>query len=273
MTGPSTTGPARRTAISLADVSHHYKGALQPSLTGLDFSVERGATVALIGPSGAGKSTLLALLDGRLKGWNGAVSVLGASLDAQTSPTRAERAKTGFIFQEFALIERASVARNVLNGRLGHAGPVASLFGRFSQGDHAAVHAAMQDAGIAELADKRVDSLSGGQRQRVAIARCLAQEPDLLLADEPVSNLDPVRAEQTLRLLADIRRKRDMTLVFSSHQPELAQRFSERIIGIRAGAVAFDTPAAEFTSEMYETVYGADNTPDKTPDPALRLVG
>ncbi|PCH81359.1 MAG: phosphate/phosphonate ABC transporter ATP-binding protein [Hyphomicrobiales bacterium] len=258
-----------RTAISLADVNHHYPGVIQPSLTGFDFSVERGATIALIGPSGAGKSTLLALLDGRLRNWNGAVSVLGNSLDAHTAPSRADRAKTGFIFQEFALVERASVARNVMNGRLGHTGPVASLFGRFSQLDYDAVDEAMEDAGIAELADKRVDSLSGGQRQRVAIARCLAQEPELLLADEPISNLDPLSAEKTLKLLTQIRQKRDMTLVFSSHQPDLAKRFADRIIGIRAGAMAFDTCASDFTAEMYQDVYGTEAVADN----ALRLVG
>ena len=150
--------PGIRTAISLSDVSHHYKGRSQASLSGVDFSVERGATLALIGPSGAGKSTLLTLLDGRLKGWSGAVSVLGVSLSVKTPPERKQRAKSGYIFQEFALVERATVYRNVLNGRLGHTAPIASLFGRFSDADHLAVLAAMQDAGIADLADKRVDS-------------------------------------------------------------------------------------------------------------------
>jgi phosphonate transport system ATP-binding protein len=257
-----------RTAISLANVSHRYPGAAHLSLAGLDISAARGETLALIGPSGAGKSTLLALLDGRLRGWCGAVSVLGSSLDPTTPPVRQERAKTGFVFQEFALVERASVAQNVLNGRLGHVGQIASLFGRFSSTDHTAVAAAMADVGIAELAYQRVDSLSGGQRQRVAIARCLAQEPELLLADEPISNLDPVRAEQTLKLLADIRRKRDMTLVFSSHQPELAKRFADRIIGIRAGEVAFDTSSGDFTPDMYEAVYGGEAATEH----ALRLV-
>lgn len=257
-----------RIAISLASVSHQYTGATQASLSGLDFSVQRGATLALIGPSGAGKSTLLALLDGRLTGWSGAVSVLDASLNAHTPPTRTERAKTGFIFQEFALVERASVVRNVLNGRLGHVSQIASFFGRFSAADHSAVAAAMIDVGIADLADQRVDSLSGGQRQRVAIARCLAQEPQMLLADEPISNLDPVRAVQTLKLLAEIRRKRDMTLVFSSHQPELAKRFADRIIGIKSGSIVFDTSSAELSAEMFDKVYGTDISPD----PTLRLV-
>ncbi|MGR3342732.1 MAG: phosphonate ABC transporter ATP-binding protein [Paracoccaceae bacterium] len=257
-----------RTAISLADVSHRYPGGAQASLTGLDFSVERGTTLALIGPSGAGKSTLLALLDGRLKGWSGAVSILGASQSSKTPPVREMRAKTGFIFQEFALVERASVARNVLNGRLGQVGQIASLFGRYSAADHAAVADAMADVGIADLADKRVDTLSGGQRQRVAIARCLAQEPELLLADEPISSLDPLNAEKTLKLLAELRRKRDMTLVFSSHQPELAKRFADRIIGIKAGALAFDATSADFSTEMYDAVYGSDTAPDQ----ALRLV-
>ena len=256
-------------AAVLAGVSHRYAGDRQGSLDGIDLALERGAAVALIGPSGAGKSTLLTLLDGRLRGWQGAAVVLDHALDPRHPPERARRADTGFIFQEFALVERATIRQNVLNGRLGRTRPLASLFGRFTQADHAATEAAMRDAGILEFADKRVDRLSGGQRQRVAIARCLAQEPRLILADEPVSNLDPVRAESVLRLLGATARSRGATLVFSSHQPDLATRFADRIVALKDGRIAFDDAPSELSPERLGEIY-ADEHPAAA---ALRLVG
>jgi phosphonate transport system ATP-binding protein len=145
-----------------------------------------------------------------------AARLTGRGLSARTAtaagpPDRARRAEVGFIFQKFALVEWASVWRNALNGRLGRTDALASLFSRFTAVDKAATEAALLDTGIAELRDRRVDRLSGCQRQRVAIARCLAQEPKLILADEPVSNLDPLRAERILNLLAQPARQRGAT--------------------------------------------------------------
>ena len=237
---------------------HRYGSGGHGALAGVDFAVERGEVVALVGPSGAGKSTLLTLLDGRLRGWQGAASVLGRALRPDRPPDRARRAEVGFVFQEFALIERSSVWRNALNGRLGRTDPLASLFGRFSAADEAAAHAAMRDTGIAEFRDRRVDQLSGGQRQRVAIARCLAQEPQLILADEPVSNLDPVRSEQILRLLAETARSRKATLIFSSHQPELAALVADRVVAMRDGRVVFDGPPGRLTATELRAIYRED---------------
>lgn len=242
-------------AAVLTGVTHHYPGEHAGSLDGVDLVLRRGERVALIGPSGAGKSTLLTLIDGRLRGWRGAAVVLGQALAPWRRPPRALRAKVGFIFQEFALVEQASVRQNVLNGRLGHASPFASLFGRFSAADVAAAEAAMADAGVAELAEKRVDRLSGGQRQRVAIARCLAQEPRLILADEPISNLDPVRAKAVLQLLADTAGRRGATLVFSSHQPDVALPFADRVVALKAGRVAYDGPPAGLDRERLAAIY------------------
>ena len=227
-------------AAVLTGVAHRYPGERAGSLDGIDLLLRRGERVALIGPSGAGKSTLLALIDGRLRGWRGGAVVLDHPLDPRRRPPRSLRAETGFVFQEFALVEQATVRQNVLNGRLGRTSPFASLFGRFAQADHAAAEAAMADAGIAELGEKRVDRLSGGQRQRVAIARCLAQEPRLILADEPISNLDPVRAKGILNLLSESAARHGATLVFSSHQPDVALRFADRVVALKDGRIAFD---------------------------------
>lgn len=234
---------------------HRYGTRGHGALSGVDLAVERGEAVALVGPSGAGKSTLLTLLDGRLRGWQGAASVLGRALRPDRPPDRARRAEVGFVFQEFALVERASVWRNVLNGRLGRTNPLASLVGRFTAADEAAAEAALHDTGIAELRDRRVDRLSGGQRQRVAIARCLAHEPQLILADEPVSNLDPLRSERILRLLAETARRRGATLIFSSHQPDLAGLVADRIVAMRQGSIVFDGPPERLTATQLGDIY------------------
>lgn len=257
-------------AVVLTGVSHRYHGERQGSLSGIDLMLRRGERLALIGPSGAGKSTLLALLNGQLRGWRGGAVVLAEALDPRRTPSRELRAEVGFIFQEFALVEQASVRRNVLNGRLGRARPLASLFGRFTEADHAAVEAAMDDAAIAELAEKRADRLSGGQRQRVAIARCLAQEPRLILADEPISNLDPVRAEAVLRLLGEAAAHRQATLIFSSHQPSVALRFAGRVVALKDGRIAYDGPPEGLDRDRLASIYA--DVPEGE-GRSLRLVG
>ncbi|HEX9857742.1 MAG TPA: ATP-binding cassette domain-containing protein [Paracoccaceae bacterium] len=254
-------------AVALSDIMHSHPGAARGALAGIDLTVQAGETVALIGPSGVGKTTLLALLDGRLYGWRGAATVLDHALNPAVPPARTLRPDIGFIFQDFALIERATVRQNVLNGRLGRTRPLASLFGRFSDTDHAAADTAMADAGILDLADRRADTLSGGQRQRVAIARCLAQEPRLILADEPISNLDPVRAESILALIAATAGKRGATVIFTSHQPDLAGRFAGRIVALKAGQVAYDGPPGGLDAPRVADLYRDDAKA------LLRLVG
>ena len=261
-----------RFPVFLTGVSHTYRGEAVPSLSGADLAVERGEVAALIGPSGAGKSTLLSLLDGRLRGWAGAAAVLGQSLDPLQAPDRAHRADIGFVFQDFALVDRATVWQNVLNGRLGRVGVLASLLGRFSEADRAAAEAAIRDTHIADLRDKRADRLSGGQRQRVAIARCLAQEPEVILADEPVSNLDPVRAEGTLRLLAETARKRNATLLFTSHQPELASLVADRLVALKNGSIVFDGKSDQLTPVVLANIYGSLPQAQGERSQSLRLV-
>ncbi len=229
--------------VDIDDLSFAYEAGQTRALDDVAFSVAPGEAVALLGPSGAGKTTLLALLDGRVRGWQGHVKVLGHALEPDRSPPQSRRADIGFIFQEFALVERSSVLRNVLNGRLGRMSTISALLGRYSEHDIAIAGQTLADCGIADLADRRVDSLSGGQRQRVAIARCLAQEPRLILADEPVSHLDPTRTDEILSLITESAQARGATTVFVTHQPNLAVRFASRIVGISEGRIAFDTPS------------------------------
>ncbi|MGR3632504.1 MAG: phosphonate ABC transporter ATP-binding protein [Limimaricola soesokkakensis] len=242
-------------AVQIDDLNFAHPGSDFPALERISLGISTGESVALLGPSGAGKTTLLTLLDGRLQGWRGRASVLDAPLDPDRPPHRARRPDTGFVFQEYALVERSSVLRNVLNGRLGRMSSLRALFGSPAAHDLKAALAALADCGIADLAERRVDSLSGGQRQRVAIARCLAQEPRLILADEPVSSLDPARAAEVLALLTNAARARGATAMFSSHQPSLARRFARRIIGMSGGRIVFDVPTSELSEDATEDLY------------------
>ena len=263
--------PTPGIAVALTGIGHRFRdrGRVSKALDGLDITIPAGEIVAIVGPSGAGKSTLLNLLDGRLRGWDGGALVLGRPISPKQPLIRKDRIRTGFIFQDFALIERATVRQNVLNGRLGQTDILASLLGRFSDDDHRAVDRALTDTGIADLAERRVDRLSGGQRQRVAIARCLAQNPELILADEPVSNLDPRTAEDMLALLERVARDRGATLVFTSHQPDLAARHADRIIALKDGKTAFDGSAGDLTAMDLDRIYGTQDLAPAT----LRLVG
>lgn len=247
-------------AICIDELSFDHPGADVPAIDHLSLSIRLEEAVTLLGPSGAGKTTLLTLLDGRLRGWRGRVSVFGQPLDPAHAPPSAQRADSGFVFQEFALVERASVLRNVLNGRLGRMPVLRAMMWRPARRDVDAARAALADCGIEDLAERRVDSLSGGQRQRAAIARCLAQEPRLILADEPVSNLDPARAAEILTLLTSAARARGATTIFSSHQPDLARRFADRAIGMRAGRIAFDTPVGRLNDDQTADLYRGAET-------------
>jgi phosphonate transport system ATP-binding protein len=242
--------------IALRELAFRHPGNDGPTLDVSGLRIGAGQRVALIGASGAGKSTLLRLLDGRLRGWSGSCAVLGRPLDPDRPPPRLWRRSIGFVFQEFALVERETVRQNVLNGRLGHADALWSLTGRFGAPDHAAADRAIQDVGLEEFAKRRVDRLSGGQRQRVAIARCLAQEPRIVLADEPISSLDPVTAHMVLELLRNSAVDRRATLVISSHQPQLVAGYVDRFIALDRGRIVFDGPPDAIDETQLSGIYG-----------------
>ncbi|MGR3623698.1 phosphonate ABC transporter ATP-binding protein [Pseudophaeobacter sp.] len=239
--------------LFLLGVSHEFEGVA--ALKNITFSVSKGECIALLGPSGAGKSTLLGLLDRRLELASGEAEVLNKPLSKGQRISRKDRSDVGFIFQEFALLDRLSVYQNVMNGRMGHTRRWPSLWARFEPQDHLIVARALADVGLADFADRRADQLSGGQRQRVAIARCLAQEPRLILADEPVSNLDPSRAAKLLELITSCANEDGTAVIFSSHQPQLAQRFADRVIGLRDGEILFDCPSAHLTQKDVTQLY------------------
>jgi phosphonate transport system ATP-binding protein len=194
-----------------------------------------------------------------VKPQRGKVEVLGVNLaDSSRQSRLAANQRVALIYQQFHLVPRLTVLENTLCGRLGRTDRWRSLLGCFSAEDTRAAWAAIIEVGLMEKVHQRADTLSGGERQRVAVARALAQEPELILADEPVSSLDPAWSVDVLELLTMVQSHHHATLVMTLHQPELARRFAQRIIGVRAGRIAWDGLARDLTDEHLESLYGND---------------
>lgn len=228
------------------------------ALDGVSLSIGAGEAVAFIGPSGAGKTTLLRLLNGVLRPTGGSLRVDRRPLDRLTpGELRRLRSATGFIHQDLRLVPNVRVLKNVIAGRLGRmslAGSIrAMLFPPRVLVEEA--YALLDRVGIPEKIYQRTDRLSGGQQQRVAIARALFQEPVALLADEPVSSVDPARARDAVALLAGLCRERRLTLCVSLHNLELAREYFPRLIGLRDGRVAFDCTTRDLRREEFLDLY------------------
>lgn len=242
--------------VRLTSVGFAYPASPARVLDIETLTIREGEHLALIGASGAGKTTLLKLIDGRLLGWTGEAEVLGRTLSPRQRPPRQWKADIGFVFQEMGLIDRLTIYENVRIGRLGRTDAMLSLIGVFGQRDRIAVEKAIADVDLETFAHRRVDRLSGGQRQRVGVARCLAQEPRILAADEPISNLDPASAEKILGLLKKTAESRGATLIITSHQPRLVAGFVDRIVGLRGGRVVFDEPSSAMIPDDLVKLYG-----------------
>lgn len=228
------------------------------ALRGISLEVHAGEFVVVLGPSGSGKSTLLRTINHLVAPTAGRVYLEGTDLTrAGGRVLRQCRRRVGMIFQEFHLVNRVSVLTNVLCGRLGGTPPWWGWFNRFTAGDRDAAMGHLQRLGLADKWNQRADRLSGGQRQRVAIGRALMQRPRLLLADEPVSNLDPASAEAILDLLQDIHVRDGVTLVCNLHRPELAYKYGTRVLGVRDGVLLFDRPPGEIDPEDMRRLYAA----------------
>ncbi len=223
-----------------------------------DLRIGRGEAVAIVGPSGAGKTTLLNALGAALRPRRGTVRIEGRDIRSlEAGRLRSIRTDIGFVPQDFALVPNVRVLRNVLAGRLGQKSFAASLRSQLlcSRKELREVHEILDTVGIGEKLYHRTDTLSGGQRQRVAIARALYQDPHALIADEPISSVDPARARDTLQLLLELSRRRRLTLVISTHSIELARELFPRLVGLRAGKIEFDGAANDVTEHDIENLY------------------
>lgn len=224
------------------------------ALVDIDLTVEAGERVAVLGASGAGKSTLLSLLNGSLPATSGGVEVIGTNL-AGLPPARlrALQRRIGTISQRLDLVDQVRVLHNVNAGRLGGWSTARALAAlAWPRADDTAI-GALDRVGLAWAVHERTERLSGGERQRVAVARLLVQNPELVLADEPVSSLDPTRAAGILDLLAATGPQ--VSIVVSLHQPELARRHCTRAIGLRAGRLVFDLPADRLDDDVLTDLY------------------
>lgn len=240
--------------IQVNQVSKRYENGFQ-ALHPTTLTINPGEFTVILGPSGAGKSTLLRLLNGLETPSSGEIFIADRQLTRENR--RRIRAKVGMVFQQFNLVGRLNVMTNVLTGRLYHRSWWESLFYLFPQKDYEMAHWVLARVDLTEKAWNRASRLSGGQQQRVAIARVLAQQPEVILADEPVASLDPKVSEEIMNLLLEICNKDGVTVVASLHQVGLAIKFAERIIGINQGRVVFDGTACDLfhQQEILETIY------------------
>jgi len=218
--------------------------------------IERSERIFVLGRSGSGKTTLSKLIKGRIEASGGEVNVLGLDpFEAQHVQRRKSQQRIAMIDQEFFLIPRLSVVNNVLLGCLGRVSPWKTYFGWYPADEWEKAESILNEVGLRGIGHRRVETLSGGQRQRAAIARALMQEADIILADEPVSNLDPEFAVDVLKLLVDCAERRAVTLLVNIHQPSLARKFASRFIGLADGKVIYDGPPISLTADDEEFIY------------------
>ena len=242
--------------IEFHDVEVTYPNGFK-ALKGIDLEIPKGQFVVIVGLSGAGKSTLIRTVNHLVPPSRGEVIFDGRSVSkARGNELRRLRSEIGMIFQTFNLVKRSSVLRNVLSGRLGHVSAIRGLLGAFSKEDRAIAHEALRRVGIPEKAWQRADALSGGQQQRVGIARALAQQPEVMLADEPVASLDPPTSHAVMTDLKRISREDGITTLVNLHFIDMAREYADRIVGMRDGIIVFDGTPDEATDQAFEDIYG-----------------
>jgi phosphonate transport system ATP-binding protein len=230
-------------------------------LRGIDLDIRPGEMVAVVGLSGAGKSTLIRTINGLVPISSGEISVGDVRLRGlRGRALRQLRGDVGMIFQSFNLAKRTTVLNNVLMGRLSETSAWRSLIGAWKADDVELAMQALERVEIVQKAYTSASQLSGGQQQRVAIARALAQQPRVILADEPVASLDPPTSHVVMRDLQRINAELGMTVVVNLHFLDLARRYGSRLIGLRAGEVVYDGPGADADESVFESIYGRSLT-------------
>lgn len=242
--------------IQFTDLSLVYPNGTR-GLKNINLTINKGEFVVIVGLSGAGKSTLIRSINRLVTPTSGALTIAGENiLTSRGKALRRLRTRIGMIFQSYNLVNRSSVMRNVIAGRLGHSGTLASLCNWFPKSDQALAYRSLQRVNIAEKVHQRADQLSGGQQQRVAIARVLTQEPEVILADEPVASLDPPTSHQVMTYLRKINQEDGITTIVNLHFIDMAMEYADRIVGMRDGEVVFDGPASNVTEATFEQIYG-----------------
>jgi len=250
-------------SLHIAGLVKEYRAG-QPVLNGIDLDFGGEDLTAIIGPSGTGKSTLLRCINRLIEPTQGRIVLHAedAEIDlarVRGSALRAARRRIGMVFQEYNLVERLSVMENLLTGRLGYTPALKAWMRRFEPNDIAHAYQLLDTVGLDGFADQRADALSGGQRQRVGIARALMQRPQLLLADEPTSSLDPKTSVEIMELLTEQGRAQGIPVIVNIHDVELARRYATRIVGMSGGQVVYDGNGEGLDSDMLKTIYGGES--------------
>lgn len=241
--------------IEFKDVSKIYSNGVV-GLDHVNLTIEQGEFVGIIGLSGAGKSTLLRSINRMHDITSGSLMVDGLEINKlKAKELRNFRRKIGMIFQSFNLVTRTTVIRNVLMAKVPDMAFWRVLFGAFKKEDKIEALENLDKVGILDKAYIRADQLSGGQQQRVALARTLTQNPQIILADEPVAALDPVTAKQVMNDFKRINQEMNISILINIHHVELALEYADRIIGIRAGKIVYDGPSKDVTEEVLNTIY------------------
>ena len=229
------------------------------ALNDVSFDVPKGQFLSVVGLSGSGKSTLLRCINRLIDPTDGEIWWDDTQLSHVSGEEfRRGRRKIGMIFQHFNLVDRSSVLTNVLSGRLGYVNPLASVFNRFPRADIARAKANLERVGIGDKMNNRADELRGGQKQRVGIARALMQDPEIMLADEPVASLDPVLAHSIMSRLKQIASEDNITVLCSLHFLDLVQQYSDRVIALNDGKLVFEGAPDEIDDQRFKDIYGKD---------------
>ncbi len=233
------------------------KNSTEEALRNINLEIDKGEQLVLLGSSGAGKSTLLRCTNLSIRPTSGKIYINDKEITTMSArEVKQIRRQIGVISQHFNLLEGTTALKNVLLGRLGYMRTLPSIIGRFTDEDMAIAHDALSRVGLDEYRGKRVSDLSGGQKQRVAVARALAQRSTILLADEPVSSLDPKLMKEIMDLIRQVCLEDNITLIASLHFLELAKSYATRMIGLRDGEVVFDNSPDELTDKDIIDIYG-----------------
>jgi phosphonate transport system ATP-binding protein len=246
-------------ALEIRGLSKEYRRGV-PVLRDVSLTVAPTGITAIIGPSGTGKSTLIRCINRLVEPTSGQVLVHGVDVTRlNRRKLREMRRRIGMVFQEYNLVERLTVMENVLSGRLGYMSSVKAWLRRYPRDDIDAAFELLDTVGLAEQANQRADALSGGQRQRVGIARAVMQRPQIMLADEPTSSLDPKTSVEIMELMVSIAKTRNIPVVVNIHNVPLARRFATHIIGMTGGRIVYDGEPAGLTDEYLKQIYGGED--------------
>ena len=229
-----------------------YKG-----LTGINLTINDGDFVCIIGLSGAGKSTLIRTINKMHTIEGGSLTVNGVDMrTVKGKKLREVRKHIGMIFQSFNLVKRSSVFTNVLSGRVAYHTTWGCLFNHYSKKEKELALNSLDKLGILDKAFVRADQLSGGQQQRVALARALTQEPNIILADEPVASLDPITTIEVMNDFKKINQELGITIVANMHHVDLSLKYATRILGVKEGRIVFDGLPSEVNDDVLKKIYG-----------------